>query len=67
MGALIGRTAIVTERINGSAVQGRVKLDGDNWQAVCLDTVAAEPGDEVEIVGYNSIILHVKLLKIPTC
>lgn len=60
MGALMGRTAVVSQRIQGAATPGRVKVDGDNWQAVCPDGATINPGAQVEIIGYDSIILQVK-------
>lgn len=58
--ALIGRRAIVTERIEGELRPGRVKIDGDDWKAVSLETESIEVGEAVEITAINSIILTVK-------
>ena len=60
--ALIGRRACVICRVTGNVADGgRVKIDGDNWQAFCdpADEVI-EPGQMVEVVGRDSIILKVK-------
>jgi membrane protein implicated in regulation of membrane protease activity len=59
MEALRGRQAVVTERIS-SDHPGRVKLDGDCWQALSQYGSSFEVGQNVEIVGYESIILFVK-------
>lgn len=56
MDALVGRTARVIVQIPSQGL-GRVKLDGDNWQAACAIPVAV--GAEVKVVGYDSIILKV--------
>ena len=58
--ALVGRRAIVTERIEGELHPGRVKIDGDDWKAITLDNVAVEVGEAVEVTAINSVILTVK-------
>ena len=58
--ALVGRRAIVTERIEGELHPGRVKVDGDDWKAVSLDSAPIEVGEAVEITAINSVILTVK-------
>lgn len=58
--ALVGRRAIVTERIEGELNAGRVKVDGDDWKAVSLDAEPIEVGAAVEITAINSVILTVK-------
>ena len=60
--ALVGRRAIVTERIEGELHAGRVKVDGDDWKAVSTDTEPIEVGEAVEITAINSVILTVKRL-----
>ena len=60
--ALIGRKAIVTERIEGELHPGRVKVDGDDWKAISLDAEPIEVGEAVEITAINSIIVTVKKL-----
>lgn len=60
--ALIGRRAIVVERIEGELRPGRVKIDGDDWKAISLETTAIEVGEAVEITAINSVILTVKKL-----
>ncbi len=65
MESLIGREATVIETIPGEDV-GRVKVDGDEWQAVLSREESPEPredvpvGAKVTIVSYDSIILTVK-------
>ena len=58
--ALIGRKAIVSERIEGELHPGRVKVDGDDWKAISLEAEPIEVGDVVEITAINSIIVTVK-------
>ena len=60
--ALVGRRAIVTERIEGELHAGRVKIDGDDWKAVSTDTEPIEVGATVEVTAINSVILTVKKL-----
>lgn len=58
--ALVGRRAIVTERIGGDLHAGRVKIDGDDWKAISTDAQPIEVGEAVEITAINSVILTVK-------
>ena len=58
--ALVGRRAIVTERVGDEMHPGRVKVDGDDWKAISLDAEPIEVGDTVEIIAINSIIVTVK-------
>jgi membrane protein implicated in regulation of membrane protease activity len=59
MDALRGRVAIVTEAIAPDKI-GRVKIDGDRWQASAQQAETFVVGDHVEVVGYDSIVLIVK-------
>ena len=58
--ALVGRKAVVSERIDAAQHTGRVAVDGDDWKAVAGDGSVIEKGVEVEIVKLDSIILTVK-------
>lgn len=58
--ALIGRKAVVSERIDAAQHTGRVAVDGDDWKAVTDDGSVVEKGEEVVIVGRESIIVTVK-------
>ncbi|MBR6656491.1 MAG: NfeD family protein [Alistipes sp.] len=58
--AVVGRRAVVTERIEGELYPGRVKIDGDDWKAISLDVEPIEVGEAVEVVAINSVILTVK-------
>ena len=60
MDALRGRAAVVTESIADGKL-GRVKVDGDRWQASSAQQGECfAVGDRVEIVDYDSIVVKVK-------
>lgn len=59
MDNIVGKTAVVTERIEEGGY-GRVKIDGDDWKACTDDGSAAETGEKVTVISYESIILTVK-------
>ena len=61
MDNIIGKTAVVTERIEENGY-GRVKIDGDDWKAQTADGASAEVGEKVRIESFESIILTVKKL-----
>ena len=49
--ALVGRTAMVTERIANREGSGSVKLEGENWTARAYDEDdVIEPGSRVHVV-----------------
>lgn len=58
--ALVGRKAVVSERIDASQHTGRVAVDGDDWKAVSENGEVIEKGTTVEIVKLDSIIVTVK-------
>lgn len=60
MDALIGRNCTVTQRIGGIDEPGRVRIDGDSWQAVSDDGCPLEAGTPVQVIRYDSIILTVR-------
>ncbi len=45
----IGKTAVVTERIDNELGEGRVKLDGTNWAARSSDGSVIEQGSVVTV------------------
>ena len=61
MDNIIGKTAVVTERIEAGGY-GRVKIDGDDWKAQTSNGSAIEVGEKVIIESYESIVLTVKKL-----
>lgn len=60
--ALVGKQAVVSERIDAAQHTGRVAVDGDDWKAVSEDGSVIEKGTPVEIVKLDSIILTVKAI-----
>jgi len=61
MDAIIGRSGVVTQPIYPDGRNGRVKVDGDSWLAVAEpEYCPLLPGDIVEIVSYDSIVIKVK-------
>lgn len=59
MDALIGRTTVVVQPVEAGKM-GRAKIDGDNWQIRSADNSAINAGEQVRVVGYDSIILTVE-------
>jgi membrane protein implicated in regulation of membrane protease activity len=57
--ALIGRECQVIEEIS-DLKPGRVKVDGDNWQAICTGHDVIPVGTWVKITAHESIIMTVK-------
>lgn len=57
--ALIGRVGTVIETIEPNE-SGYVKVDGDEWKAVCNSTESISKGQKVEIISRESIIVTVK-------
>lgn len=62
MDALLGRRAVVTDEIKPGET-GRVRIDGDSWQAVSPGHQSViRRGSEVTVSAYDSIILTVSPL-----
>lgn len=57
--ALIGRTGRVSEAIEKGGY-GRVAIDGDDWKAVSVDGSYVPLGQNVRVVGRESIIITVE-------
>ena len=57
--ALLGKTAIVTERI-GPGTTGRVKVDGEDWRGASSDATVIEPGTPVTIIQVDGTTLLVE-------
>ena len=60
MHALIGRTVVVTQTIPADGELGRIRIDGDNWQARSISGAEIEEGRKVRVVSYDSIIIEVE-------
>ena len=58
--ALVGRQAVVTERISLAENTGRAAVDGDDWKAVSADGRDVEKGERVVIEGVESVVLKVR-------
>ena len=54
---VIGKTAVVVEKIDNVAGEGCVKIDGKYWSARTEDGVVAEDGEIVEIVAVSGVKL----------
>ena len=57
--SIIGRRAVVTERIEANGF-GRVKIDGDDWKARTDNNESAEVGETLTVTAQESVILTVK-------
>jgi membrane protein implicated in regulation of membrane protease activity len=62
--ALLGKTGVVTERIDagkgGGARSGRVIVDGENWRGASVDGAILEPGTPVMVVQVDGTTLMVE-------
>ncbi len=59
--ALIGKRALVVERIANDEGVGAVKIDGEVWSARSFDEETIEPGEQVEVVeikGATAMVMH---------
>lgn len=62
MDALLGRKGVVTHEIKPGEM-GRIRIDGDNWQALAPKTNhTIERGQQVVVDSYDSIVLSVQPL-----
>ena len=58
--ALLGREAIVTERVDNLRATGTLKLDGKEWTARSTAGEILEPGTVVKIVKLEGVKLYVE-------
>ena len=60
--ALVGKTAVVTERVVNHEGVGTVRIDGEIWSARCIDEdCVLEPGTKVhviEIKGATALVME---------
>lgn len=59
--ALVGRDAIVVERISNHEGVGCVKIGGEVWTARSYDDEVIEPGEEVQVIeirGATALVMH---------
>lgn len=57
--ALIGKTAVVTQKLGPHGQIGRLLVEGEDWRAVSLDDAALEPGTRVIVVEVEGTTLKV--------
>ena len=56
---LIGKTAVVTKRINNSTSEGEISVNGQIWSAKTIDNKTIEPSENViieEIQGVKAVV-----------
>ena len=58
--ALVGKTGLVSERIDPSSAKGRVVVDGEDWRAVPVDENPIEADTKIEVVKVDGTKLLVK-------
>lgn len=58
--ALLGKTGVVTERIEGGTRQGRLVVEGENWRGASVDKGILEPGTRVMVVQVDGTTLLVE-------
>jgi membrane protein implicated in regulation of membrane protease activity len=60
--ALVGKTAVVVERVANHEAVGKVRIDGEVWTARCLDEdCVLEPGTKVQVVDIQGATALVML------
>ena len=57
---LIGMTAVVTEDIKNDMFAGKVKVNGQEWSAVCFDNSEKHKGDIVKVKDIQGVKLIVE-------
>jgi membrane protein implicated in regulation of membrane protease activity len=57
--SLVGQTALVVDPIRGSHERGHVRLQGEDWPALCRDGGRAEAGESVLVVEIRGATLLV--------
>lgn len=57
--ALIGKTGIVSERIDPATNRGRVIVDGEDWRGAALDDTPIDVGTRVMVVRLDGTTLFV--------
>ena len=58
--ALLGKTGVVTERIEPLMGLGRVKVDGEDWRGASSDATVIEAGTLVTIIQVDGTTLMVE-------
>jgi membrane protein implicated in regulation of membrane protease activity len=58
--ALIGKTGVVSERIDPTTLQGRVVVEGEDWRGAAVDDIPLEPGTRVMVLRVEGTTLFVE-------
>jgi len=58
--ALLGKTGLVSERIDPATKKGRVIVDGEDWRGATTDNTALEPGTRVMVIQVDGTTLMVE-------
>jgi membrane protein implicated in regulation of membrane protease activity len=57
--ALIGKSGIVTERIDPVTGKGRVMVGGEDWRGAALNNMVLEPGTKIMVIQVDGTTLQV--------
>jgi membrane protein implicated in regulation of membrane protease activity len=57
--ALIGKSGVVTERIDPGTGKGRVLVGGEDWHGATIDHAVLEPGTRIMVIQVDGTTLHV--------
>lgn len=60
--ALIGKTGLVSERIDPRTNKGRVIIGGEDWRGVSIDETVIEVGEKITVVRVEGTKLFVKVV-----
>jgi len=60
--ALVGKTGLVSERIDPSTDKGRVTIGGEDWRGLSIDESVIEAGEKIIVVRVDGTKLFVKPL-----
>jgi membrane protein implicated in regulation of membrane protease activity len=58
--ALLGKSGIVTERIEPGSGLGRVKVDGEDWRGASTDATVIEAGTRITVIQVDGTTLMVE-------
>lgn len=60
---IVGKSGVVTEKINPSAQTGRVKINEDEWKAEAENDEIIEAGTMVEVIKIERLIVTVRRVR----
>jgi len=58
--ALLGKTGVVSERIDAVSRLGRVKVEGEDWRGASVDNTPIEAGTRVTVIQVDGTTLVVE-------